>query len=174
MTSPTPAPASKIPSGTVIRRARREDCPAILAIYNEAVLNTTASYDVEPRSLEQRLAWFDDHYAHDYAVCVAECDGAVRGWASLSRYHDRFGYRFTAEDSLYIAPEYRGRGLGGMLLRELIESARQRRLHSPSRRSMPPMKPASGCTGATASCSAVTSARWDTNSTGGSMSSTCS
>lgn len=114
----------------VIRRARRQDCTAILAIYNEAVLNTTASYDLEPRSLQHRLNWFDDHEASGYPVFVAEEEGAVVGWSSLSRYHDRYGYRFTAENSIYVAAGHRGRGLGALLLEPLIDAARQRGLHT--------------------------------------------
>lgn len=115
---------------THIRRARREDCPGILAIYNEAVLTTTASYDVEPRTLEHRLAWFDDHQREDYAIFVAEENGEVLGWSSLSRYHDRYGYRFTCENSVYVAARHRGRGLGALLLSPLIDAARERGLHS--------------------------------------------
>jgi phosphinothricin acetyltransferase len=113
-----------------IRRALRDDCPAILAIYNEAVLTTTASYDNEPRTLEHRLAWFDDHQRTDYAIFVAEDQGVVVGWSSLSRFHDRFGYRYTAENSIYIASEHRGRGIGALLLSPLIDAARTRGLHA--------------------------------------------
>lgn len=113
-----------------IRRARRADCPAILEIYNEAVRTTTASYDFEPRSLEHRLAWFDDHVRNDFAVLVAETDSRVVGWGSLSRYHERHGYRFTCEDSLYVAESHRGRGIGGRLLAPLIDAAIAREMHT--------------------------------------------
>ncbi len=116
--------------GVSVRRARREDCPEILAIYNDAILTTTASYDLEPRTLEHRLAWFDGHAQRDYAVFVAELGGQVVGWSSLSPYHDRFGYRFTAENSVYLAASHRGRGLGGHLLRPLLDAARARELHA--------------------------------------------
>ena len=113
-----------------IRPARREDCPAILDIYNDAVLTTTASYDIEPRSLEHRYAWFEDHTQNDYAIFVAELAGVIAGWSSLSRFHDRFGYRFTAENSIYVAAPHRGRGLGTALLPPLLEAAHKRGLHS--------------------------------------------
>jgi phosphinothricin acetyltransferase len=109
-----------------VRRARREDCPAILDIYNEAVLNTTASYDYAPRSLEHRQAWFDDHRHSGLPIFVAvENGGRVIGWSALNRYHDRMGYRFTSENSIYISPAVRGMGIGSLLLKPLIESARQ-------------------------------------------------
>lgn len=119
-------------STILIRQAQREDCPAILGIYNEAVLTTTASYDVEPRPLEHRLAWFDDHARHDYPVFVAvdAATGAIVGWSSLSRYHDRFGFRFTAENSVYVAASHRGRGIGRLLLAPLLDAAQARGLHA--------------------------------------------
>jgi phosphinothricin acetyltransferase len=117
-------------SEVVVRRAARTDVPGILAIYNDAVLNTTASYDYEPRSLEQRLAWFDDHVAHNYPIFVAEASGRIVGWSSLNRYHDRMGYRFTTENSIYVAADWRGRGIGKRLMPPLIEAARGRSLHA--------------------------------------------
>jgi phosphinothricin acetyltransferase len=117
-------------SACSVRPARRADCPAILAIYNEAVLTTTATYDVEPRTLAHRQAWFDDHAREGYAVLVAEdAAGQVAGWSSLNRHHDRFGYRFTAENSVYVAAAHRGRGVGSLLLAPLIGAARARGLH---------------------------------------------
>lgn len=113
-----------------VRPARREDCPAILQIYNEAVLTTTASYDIEPRTLEHRLAWFDDHARNHYGVFVAEVNGEIVGWSSLSRFHDRFGFRFTAENSVYVAAHRRGQGIGGLLFPPLLESAKERNLHT--------------------------------------------
>lgn len=122
-------------SELTVRRAGRDDCPAILAIYNDAVLTTTASYDYEPRTLAHRQDWFDAHQRDDYAIFVAEeslPDGPKRilGWSSLSKFHDRMGYRFTAENSVYVAAEARGRGVGSALLRPLIEAAQARGLHA--------------------------------------------
>ncbi|MFO1499002.1 MAG: N-acetyltransferase family protein [Verrucomicrobiota bacterium] len=118
-------------SGLIVRRAIEADVPAILAIYNDAVLHTTASYDYEPRTLEHRLAWFEDHQKNDYAIFVALApDGTVAGWSALNRYHDRMGYRFTAENSVYVAAPMRGRGIGKALLGPLIDAARARSLHA--------------------------------------------
>lgn len=114
-----------------VRRATRDDLPAILDIYNEAVLNTTASYDYEPRTLEHRTMWFEDHERNDYAMFVAvEAGGRVVGWSALNRYHDRVGYRFTTENSVYVAADQRGKGVGKLLLAPLIEAARARGLHA--------------------------------------------
>ena len=114
-----------------IRPATRADCPGILAIYNDAVLTTTATYDYELRTLEHRQAWFDDHERGGYAMFVAE-DGAGRivGWSALNRYHDRMGYRFTSENSVYVAADSRGQGLGKLLLAPLIDAARAKGLRA--------------------------------------------
>ncbi len=121
-------------SSLLIRPAVREDCPSILDIYNEAVLTTTATYDYEPSTLERRLAWFDAHQRDNFAIWVAVEEAPphpprVIGWSSLSRFHDRPGYRFTCENSIYIAADRRGQGLGGRLMLPLIASARARGLH---------------------------------------------
>lgn len=108
-----------------IRPAKRSDVPAILDIYNDAVLTTTATYDYEPRTLQHRLQWFDDHERIGFPMFVAEDDsGKVVGWSSLSHYHDRKGYQFTCENSIYIAAHARGRGIGKLLLEPLIDSAK--------------------------------------------------
>jgi phosphinothricin acetyltransferase len=117
-------------SQATIRRARREDCDAILAIYNDAVLNTTASYDLEPRTLEDRLEWFDGHERDQYPIFVAEEGGVILGWSSLSRFHARHGYRYTVENSVYVAASSRGRGIGALLLAPLIDVARERGWHA--------------------------------------------
>lgn len=114
-----------------IRPATCEDLPGILEIYNEAVVNTTATYDYEPRTLEQRMAWFEDHVKNNYPVFVAVNDEhRVVGWSSLNRYHDRPGYRFTTENSIYVAADQRGKGIGKRLMPPLIDGARARGLHA--------------------------------------------
>ena len=110
-----------------IRPATLADLSGILQIYNEAVLNTTATYDYEPRTLEHRVAWFEDHQKNNYPVFVAENnEGRIVGWSALNRYHDRMGYRFTTENSVYVAADQRGKGIGKLLLAPLIDAARMR------------------------------------------------
>lgn len=114
-----------------VRRATREDVPAILEIYNEAVLNTTASADYEPRSPESRYEWFEEHARGGYPIFVATDEaGEVVGWSSLSRYKERYGYRFSTENSIYIHANRRGQGVGKLLMPPLIERAREMGLHA--------------------------------------------
>jgi L-amino acid N-acyltransferase len=120
--------------GPVVRPAARDDCPGILAIYNDAVLTTTASYDYEPRTLAHREEWFDAHRRDNYPMFVAveRLPGAadrIVGWSALNPYHDRVGYRFTSENSVYVAADRRGRGIGALLLAPLIPAAQERGLH---------------------------------------------
>jgi len=115
----------------IIRRAVAADLPAIMDIYNQAVLNTTATYAYEPQTLEERAAWFEEHARDGYPVFVAqEESGRVIGWSALSRFRARAGYRFTAEDSIYVAADQRGRGVGKQLLPPVIEAARGLGLHA--------------------------------------------
>ncbi|HZT43568.1 MAG TPA: GNAT family N-acetyltransferase [Chthonomonadaceae bacterium] len=114
----------------VIRPATRDDLPGILAIYNDAVLNTTATADYEPHTLEKRARWFDDHARTNLPIFVAgDTAGRVVGWSSLSAYHGRVGYRFSVENSVYVAADLRGRGIGKLLLPPLIEAGQQLGLH---------------------------------------------
>jgi len=108
-----------------IRPATSADLPHILEIYNEVVLNTTATYDYEIQSLETRTAWFEEHVRDNYPIFLAQDDaGRVVGWSSLSKFRPRVGYRFTAEDSVYVAADQRGQGIGKQLLPPLVKAAR--------------------------------------------------
>ncbi len=112
-----------------IRPATVADLPAIREIYNEAILTTTATFDTEPKTLEERTQWF---HAHDdrHPIIVAELDGQVVGWSSLSKFSDRPAYDDTAESSFYVKSEYRGRGIGRKLKDKMTEDARRLKFHS--------------------------------------------
>lgn len=123
---------ASVNSSLVIRRAVAADCPGILEIYNDAVLHTTASYDYEPRTLEHRRDWLAARERSGHAVFVAEdpADGRIVGWSALNPFHDRMGYRFTAENSVYVAADCRGQGLGARLLAPLLDAAVEQGLHA--------------------------------------------
>lgn len=111
-----------------IREATEADLMPILEIYNDEVVSSTANFDLEPRSPEEHEQWFREH-AYPHVVIVAVEGERVIGWASLSQFRSRAGYRFTAEDSVYVHKEYRRRGVGRLLLLRLIEIARERGFH---------------------------------------------
>jgi L-amino acid N-acyltransferase len=113
----------------VIRSARVKDVPSITAIYNEAVLTTTATFDTETRSVADRRAWYESHDER-HPVLVAEVDGSVVGFASLTRWSDRKAYDDTAETSFYVASLSRGRGVGRKLKGAIIEEARRLKYHT--------------------------------------------
>lgn len=114
----------------VIRPAALADLPAINAIYNHYVLHSTATYQEEPEPITGREAWFARHGpSHPVTVAVDASGtlgaaGAVVGWASLSPFHARSAYRFTVENSVYLHPDARGRGLGTRLLADLLDRGR--------------------------------------------------
>jgi L-amino acid N-acyltransferase YncA len=91
----------------------------MLEIYNDAVVETTATFDLEPRSPEAQTAWLAEHVP-PYPVIVCENDGQVLGWGSLSPYAVRPAYRFAAELSVYVDKGARRRGTGEGLLRQLM------------------------------------------------------
>lgn len=113
----------------VIRRATPADLPAITDIYNEAVTTTTATFDTETKSLDDRATWFATH-GERHPVLVAELDGAVVGWSSLSRWSDRRAYDDTAETTFYVAAAHRGRGIGRQLKSAIIDEARRLGFHT--------------------------------------------
>lgn len=115
---------------TLIRDASAADLPAISAIYNFFVLHSTCTYQIDPETLADRQAWFDLHSSDKYPVVVAELDGQLVGWGSLSEFHARAGYAPTAEASVYIAHGFHRRGLGRTILQDLIERARIAKFHS--------------------------------------------
>ena len=113
-----------------IRDAHEADLAALLAIYNDAVLTTTAVYDYKPRSTEQQAAWFQAKRAQNLPVLVAQDGDAVVGFASYGPFRPWPAYLHSVENSLYVAPVRRGGGIGSLLLPALIQRAAGRGLHT--------------------------------------------
>jgi phosphinothricin acetyltransferase len=118
-----------MPTTLLIRRAEAPDIAAITEIYNEAILTTTATFDIEIKSIADRIEWFQ---AHDdrHPILVATVDGVVAGWASLSKWNQRRAYDDAAETSFYVKAEYRGQSIGRKLKEAIIEEARRLRFHT--------------------------------------------
>jgi phosphinothricin acetyltransferase len=114
---------------TKIRLASEADLATINSIYNYYVLNSTCTFQTEPDTAEERMRWFA---AHDslHPVTVAENESKVVAWASLSRYNSRSAYRYTVEDSVYVCNNMQGRGIGTVLLADLIQQAEAHGHHS--------------------------------------------
>lgn len=112
-----------------IRQATMDDLPEITEVFNEAIIRTTASFFLEPRTLKDMETWLE---AHDerYPVLVAEVDGMVAGWASLTKWSERAAYDGTAETSFYVREASRGQGIGKQLKRSIIEEARRLEFHT--------------------------------------------
>jgi phosphinothricin acetyltransferase len=113
-----------------IRAARTDDAERISAIYNEAVLSSTATFDTTPETAAERLVWLAQHDAPRWPVLVAVEGGAILGWGSLSRYSDRCAYEGTAEISTYVTGGHTGRGIGTTLARTLLEAGAKNGIHA--------------------------------------------
>ena len=112
-----------------IRKAVLTDVPAITAIYNEAILTTTATFDIEPKSTASQKKWFKAHGPKN-PVMAAEADSKVVGWASLSEYSTRCAYTNTAELSLYVKEGFRNQGIGKKLMQAVLEEGNKAGLHT--------------------------------------------
>lgn len=110
---------------TLIRPAQQQDLPVLLAIYNHEILNGVATFDLQPKSLAERQSWFDEHNKNNHPLLVAEQDGEVLGYASLSRYAEKAAYNSTVELSVYIAPSARRQGIASQLMLAVIDLAKK-------------------------------------------------
>ena len=105
-----------------IRLATVADLPAINAIYNHYVRTSTCTYQLEPTTDAERRAAFDGRGA-SHPLTVAELDGFVVGWGSLSPFRSRGGYASTVENAVYVRHDLQRRGIGSALLADLMERA---------------------------------------------------
>lgn len=112
------------------RLARFDDLPAIVDIYNSTVASREVTADTEPVSVESRHAWFAEHTPERRPLWVVEQDGKILGWLSYSNFYGRPAYSGTAELSIYIHEDTRGKGLGRYLLQQAIDFAPQIKVHT--------------------------------------------
>ena len=112
-----------------VRSATVEDAPAVLEIYNHEVLTSTVTFDLVPRTLAEQESWITDR-SGAHVVLVVEDDGEVVGFGALSQYRERAGYATTVEDSVYVHEDHRGKGVGRLLLAELVERATAHGFHA--------------------------------------------
>jgi len=120
----------------VHRLARRDDLPVIVDIYNSTVASREVTADTEPVSVASREVWFNEHTPERRPLWVIHDDAdtspnpAVIGWMSYSNFYGRPAYSGTAELSIYIAEEWRGKGLGRYCLEQAIAFAPEIKVHT--------------------------------------------
>jgi len=114
-----------------IREAIESDLPQLLIIYNDIILNTTAVYDYEPHTMEMRRQWFEAKKVQGFPVFVAAAeDGRILGFGSIGPFRAWAAYKYSVENSIYVAANARGHGIGKLLLTRLIDAATKLNLHT--------------------------------------------
>jgi phosphinothricin acetyltransferase len=104
--------------------------PAILAIFNDAIVNSTALYDYKPRTPDSMAGWFRAKETGVFPVIgVEDANGELMGFASYGTFRAWPAYKYSVEHSVYVKTEYRGNGLGSALMTKLIEEARAHGRH---------------------------------------------
>jgi phosphinothricin acetyltransferase len=112
-----------------IRDATEADLAGIMDIYNDAVANTTAIWNETLVDLANRKEWFAARMARGFPVIVATVDGSLAGYASYGDWRAFEGFRHTVEHSVYVHRDFRGGGIGGILMQELITRAASNGVH---------------------------------------------
>ena len=113
-----------------IRPYQTDDTQAILEIINHNILHSTALYDYKVRSFEQQHTILEEKTNKNFPVIVAEFDGQLVGFGMYSEFRFREAYKFTVEHSVYVNEKFYGKGIGKLLLQELIALAQQQKLHT--------------------------------------------
>ena len=113
-----------------VRHATENDLPQILDIYNEIIMHTTAVYYYEPHTLEMRKTWFVERRKQGFPVFVAEEDGIILGLSSIGPFRVPTAYKFSVENTVHVAAQARGKGIGKLLMPPIIESAKKLNMHT--------------------------------------------
>ena len=109
----------------LIRKAERKDLEQLLEIYNYEVVNGVATFDIEPKTIEEWETWFKKYNVGNHPLYVGEIDGKVAGYVSLSSYREKEAYKSTVELSIYIGKDFRGQGVATKLMAFMIDLARE-------------------------------------------------
>ncbi len=113
-----------------IRHATIEDMSSVLEIVNYEILNTTAIWDYDIRTLEQQIIILKEKQDKSFPFLIAEKENKVVGFGTYGTFRFKIGYRFTIEHSVYVHKDFHGNGIGSLLLKELIELAKIQKLHT--------------------------------------------
>src|SRR5262245_5576767 len=113
-----------------VRLAERRDAEPIRSIYNVEVLESTVTFDMVPRTIDEQVAWIDEHSGGHPAIVAVDGDDTVVGFGSLSVWRERPAYSGSVEDSVYVHRDHRGRGIGKLLLQELVRLGADHGFHT--------------------------------------------
>ena len=113
-----------------IRQAKENDLPQILEIYNDIIKNTTAVYYYEPHTLEMRRKWFMEKQEKGFPVFVADENGIILGMSTIGPFRIPTAYQYTVENTVHVAADARGKGIGKLLMPPIIEAAKQMDMHA--------------------------------------------
>lgn len=117
-------------SAELIRKAEITDIPYIREIYNDAVLNTTATFDLEPRTMEEMEKWFHRHTGK-HIILIYEDQGIPVAYASFSTYRERPAFDASVEFSIYVHKDFQKQGIGRELTSEMLQIAKDdSRIHN--------------------------------------------
>lgn len=113
-----------------IRYAMEVDLPAMLVIYNDIILNTTAVWHNDPHTLAMRKEWFDQRKQQGFPIFVAVDGEEIHGFSTIGSFRPWPGYKYTVENSIYVAANSRGKGVANLLMPPLINAAKELNLHA--------------------------------------------
>jgi len=105
--------------------ATKQDLNRIVEIYNWAIVNTSATFDTDSKTVQSQLGWFESH-DEKHPVIVARENGRVLAWGSISPWSDRCAYSGTGEISFYVDPDFHRKGIGFNILKRLIEIGKEK------------------------------------------------
>lgn len=109
----------------IIRKAIEKDIEPLLEIYNYEVQNSTSTFDLNPKTYEEWRRWFFAHNVGNHPLIVAEVEGCVAGYASLSSYREKEAYKSTVELSVYVGVDFRRQGIATALMEEILRMAKE-------------------------------------------------
>ncbi len=116
---------------SIVRDFHPADISALTELYNQYILETTITFDLQPYTVEQRQAAWMSHYSATgrYRLLVAESDGQVMGYATSSKFRTKAAYDTSVETSVYLCPEAQGKGIGSQLYSALFETLAAEDVH---------------------------------------------
>jgi L-amino acid N-acyltransferase len=114
----------------LVRSASENDIPEILEIYNDAVLNSTATFERNPQTIESRRIWYQAHDANHPLIVAEDNHKSIIGYCSLSKFQSNSGYSRTLELSVYVKEQNRRQGVATILMKEILVIAKRIGVHA--------------------------------------------